>query len=311
MNATYKVGFFLSVMMLFISCGKEGPIEKRGTGDREYGKLVVKKYFRWYGNSSQRDKQIFEIYDNNEDFHNCLSEPLKLNTVTDDWWYDYDWMFDYKKETPIAAADTWFRDWNWMYNDEWDTDINVQREVEIYDSIKCGKTYYIKSFLAYNHDAFVDYNDFYEYKMGPDSVSVINVITERHYMQAYLLNNIEIRLPAEFLNEPNLNVQFAKIYPSSYAGPPNHIFFDISVSSSDFPLKKTVIEEITEFNSWWWHPGYYITITTPDITISRQYEIRIFDLLNKNKALSGDLTYYGPENEVMFKLSGTWIEKEE
>ena len=226
-------------------------------------------------------------------------------------------MIDYKKEMPLATVDDWFYDWNWTYDDEWDTNINVHREIVIYDSIKCGKTYYIKSFLAYNHNtfisgqnynAFIDYNDVYEYKMGTDSVSVINVITERHYVSEYLLNDLEIQLPKELLNEPNISIKFMKIYPSAYAGPPPHTFFDISVSHSDFPIKKTISTLITEFNSWWWHPMYIISIRAP--SFYKEYEVKVFDLLNMNKKFSDNLTYYGSENEVIYRIFGRWTETE-
>ena len=92
MKMILKVGFFLSAMMLSInSCN-----EKEVIIEREYAKLVVRKYYRWYGNSSQRDKQIFEIFENKEDYNNCLAKHLNLNTVTDGWWYDFRWMIDYK-----------------------------------------------------------------------------------------------------------------------------------------------------------------------------------------------------------------------
>lgn len=278
-NVICRFLFISLVSYLLISCEAE-------KNQRVYTSLIINNYHRWYGNSSWKDNFIFNIYENQADFDGYFSSPMKLNP----------YLFDHSN-LPSSLLDSTL-----------ENNKNLYCETYRFDKFPPG-TYYLKSFNAYNHEKFVEFNDLSRIDVtNPlDSIEIVNIITERYYIKSFELNKIEIHLDESIITKSDkLRVAFDKSYPPGYAGPPGIIFFDDSVRVSDFPVIKSNLSiSINEFNSWWFDPSYFIEIM--GVGIYKQYNVKLFELLNLNQRFSDSLIYFDADKHIQYKIYGKWI----
>lgn len=278
-----KVLIFLMTLFL-ISCKKEKTKEPEPE-TRLFTSMIINKYSSWYGNPSWHDNLISEFYKNQSEFDNYFSTPYEMTGKKN-------YLPDGSLLDPTLEGNN-----------------NLYRESLEYDSIKPG-TYYLKIFNAYNHEKFVEFNKPYSFTISKplDSITIFNTVIERYYINAFVINEMEINLGGNGNSyDPNakVSVKFWKFYPSSYAGPPPTTFFEDSVLVRDFPYRKKPLSvTISEFNSWWTDPSFFVEISGNDIY--QQHEVRIFDLLNLNKRLSDSLICFGSNQDIKYKLYGKW-----
>ena len=284
MRCFKKFYIILSIGLIFSACEKDdnNPVIKKEEL-RTHTTLIINNYHPYYGHSSYNENAIFEVYNNLNSFEDYFAAPLPWE----------------KREFNSDLPDS-------LLDDNLESLDGYTRETFKYDSVQPG-TYYFKSFNAYNHERFVEFNDAYKFDISSplDSLEVINILTKRYYIKSFnlkemyvYLNNLNLRA-----SKNKVKVKFYKFYPSGYAGPPPTTFFEDSVAVDQFPYRKSIQITINEFNSWWCDPYFYLSISGSGFT--DDYEIKIFDLLNLNKRFTDSLVY-SRFNHPYYKLYGDW-----
>lgn len=284
MKSFKRFYIILSISLTCFACEKDdnNPVVNKETL-RTHTTLIVNHYLPWYGNPSFKENAIFEVYNNLNSYQSYIGEPLPWE----------------KKEIDTMLPDS-------LLDDHLESLEGYTRETFKYDSVQLG-TYYFKSFNAYNHERFVEFNDVYKYDISSplDSLEVINILTKRYYIKSFHLKAMWVYLnnPILSASKNKVKVKFYKFYPDGYAGPPPTIFFEDSVAVDQFPYRKSIQVTINEFNSWWCDPYFYLSISGSGFT--DDYEIKIFDLLNSNKRFTDSLVYTR-FNHPYYKLYGDW-----
>lgn len=290
MRSIKKFYIIFSIGLMFSACEKDDNIpvdDQEELRTRTHTTLIINNYNRGYGHFTYNENFIFEVYDD-------------LNSYEDYFASSLPWE---KKVIYSNLPDS-------LLDNDLESMYNYYRETFKYDSIEPG-TYYFKSFNAYNDDKFVEFNDEFEFDISSplDSLEVINILTKRYHIQSFNLKEMHIYLNNESLStsKNEVNIKFHKFYPSGYAGPPPTTYFEDSVALDHFPYKKSISLRIDEFNSAWFDPHFYLSISGSGI--NKEYEIKIFDLLNLNKRFTDSLVYFDKNNVIQYKLYGDWTIK--
>lgn len=178
------------------------------------------------------------------------------------------------------------------------------------------KKYWIKIINAYNHRALIEHNQNLPYiletPLHKGTITTTAVKTEAITLVEYRLKNLTINALPEIKANPNklVKVVFKKFYPSGYAGPLPTIYYEQVVSTNNFPLSINLNLPIREFNSWWWHPYFYIYLEQVDFPIYKSAELNLFELINKNGGMYDRLHYKDKNNDMVFTIKGDWLTKE-
>ncbi|SIQ92731.1 hypothetical protein SAMN05421545_1717 [Pontibacter lucknowensis] len=176
--------------------------------------------------------------------------------------------------------------------------------------------YWIKIINAYNHNALIEHNQNLPYiletPLHKGTITSTAVETEAETLLEYRLKKLTINALPEIKANPGKRVKviFKKFYPSGYAGPLPTTYYEQVVSTNDFPLSINLNVPIREFNSWWWHPYFYIYLETVDFQIYRSAELNVFNLINSNGGMYDRLHYKDQNNELVYTINGDWIIKE-
>lgn len=285
MKSIKRFYIIFSLGFIFSACEKD---DNNPVFDKEelraHATLIINNYHQWYGHSSFKENAIFEVYNDLNSYKDYFTAPLPWE----------------KKTTNSNLPDS-------LLDEDLESLDDYYRETFKYDSVEPG-TYYFKSFNAYHHEKLVEFNDEFKFDiLSPlDSLEVINVLTKRYYIQSFNLKEMYIHLNNESLStsKNKVNIKFHKFYPSSYAGPPPTTYFEDSVALDQFPYHKSISVKIDEFNSWWFDPYFYLSISGSGIY--KNYEIKIFDLLNLNRRFADSLVYFDNNNVIQYKLYGDW-----
>ncbi|MEJ8755547.1 hypothetical protein WG947_00950 [Pontibacter sp. H259] len=175
------------------------------------------------------------------------------------------------------------------------------------------KKYWIKIINAYNHNALLEHNQnlphILETPLNRGTVTTTAVRTEPKTLVEYRLKNLTINALPEIKANPNKSVKvtFKKFYPSGYAGPAPTTYYQKVVSTNDFPLSINLDVPIKEFNSWWYHPYFYIYIETVDFPIHRSVELNLFEMINANRGVYDQLLYKDQNKNIVFTIKGNWL----
>lgn len=287
MRSIKKFYIFFSIGLIFSACEKDDnipPDDKEELNTRTHTTLIVNNYNRGYGHFTYNENHILEVYDDLNSYKDYFAAPLPWE----------------KKVLYSNLPDS-------LLDDDLESMDKYHRESYKYDSVKPG-TYYFKSFNAYNDEKFIEFNDEIKFDISSplDSLEAINILTERYHIQSFNLKEMHIYLNDESLStsKNEVNIKFHKFYPSGYAGPPPTTYFEDSVALDQFPYEKSISVSIDEFNSAWFDPHFYLSISGSGI--NKEYEIKIFDLLNLNKRFTDSLVYFDKSNVIQYKLYGDW-----
>lgn len=175
-------------------------------------------------------------------------------------------------------------------------------------------TYWVKVFNAYDYERMIEHNLDAGFKTALElqehTHNSVYVETKTVYLQTYHIHSITFHtlpMAEEFLS-PNQNFQLDidKWYEYTSSQYPDIKFYSGSSRIGDLPMTINGLDiPIFEFTRSW--PRFYINVGRPNAEgIYGQYEIRLFDLLNQNTSLTGDLHYWDEQGRKIFTLHGTF-----
>ena len=180
--------FLILIVLAFLSCENE-KIEQQRTSTS----IVINNYHRGYGNSSWEDNFITEIYNSQSDYNGYFTNPINFEAEK----YDKDLL-------PQNLLDSTL-----------ESDVDLFPETIRLNNFTKG-AYYIRNFNTYNHNKFVEFNEQFLFEINNplDSITVINLVTERHYIQSFLLMELLININKNLLsNNEKVRLIFKKNIP--------------------------------------------------------------------------------------------------
>lgn len=171
--------------------------------------------------------------------------------------------------------------------------------------------YWVKVFNASRHERLIEHNLDAGFRtshaLNEHTHNSVSVKTSSVYLREYRIHAITfhtIPMADRFrLPDRSFQLDIDKWYFSSSSNP-NVKYYTGAFKEADLPFTiEGLAIHINEFGGWYGSPEYYINLLEGGFG---QYEINVFNLLNRNTDLSGELHYWDEQNRKIFTLHGTF-----
>lgn len=270
--------FILYITILLLGCEKNEQIIPR----YDNSQLIINWQHQSYGNSSFKENAMVYLYENENDYKNPIAKAAYSQSLAD--------LF------PNGG-------------------VIKSENSATFDNLKPIK-YWIKIFNAYNHEGMVEHNQNYSFTLQnpliENTLTTVTIPTQRVYINSYTIKKIEIFDIPDWINSnigDKVELKIYESFPSGYAGEDRILDSKELTISDNFITYEPTNITINKFNSWWWHPRYFIILNNIGSSDKKISEINIFQLLNSNAFWGEEYIKLNSNNEIEYKLYVSWNTK--